>query len=70
MGMTRGGKAWVKVARTYRGLCGDCHQPIMPGQAYERVGGTNSKNQYLAHYNCHKPSNAPTWEELQGRYKE
>jgi len=55
----------VRVARTMRGKCGICHKMIMPGEAYETcVGGTNSKNGYLAHYNCNKPTNAPAWEEL------
>jgi len=44
---------------------------IRPGEAYEEcVGGTNTRNGYLAHYNCHKPSSAPTWEELVARKSE
>ena len=44
---------------------------IRPGEAYEEcVGGTNTRNGYPAHYNCHKPSSAPTWEELVARKSE
>ena len=31
---------------------------------YEYAGGTNTQNRRLVHYNCHKPTGAPTWEEL------
>ena len=58
----------VRVARFMRGNCGICPKMIMPGEAYETcVGGTNIKNGYLAHYNCHKPTGAPTYEELKRR---
>ena len=58
----------IRVARFMRGECGICHKMIMPGEAYETcVGGTNISNGYLAHYNCYKSPNAPTWEELQAR---
>ena len=69
MPIAREGKSQpARVARFMRGTCGICHQMIMPGEAYETcVGGTNTRNGYLAHYNCHKPSNAPTWEELKSR---
>ena len=59
------GKVKVRVARFMRGECGICHKMIMPGEAYETcVGGTNTSNGYLSHYNCYKPEGAPTWEEL------
>lgn len=64
MAISRGGKDLVRVARVMKGKCGVCHQMVIAGQAYEYVGGTNTSNQYLAHYNCYKPTNAPTWEEL------
>ena len=61
MGIARAGKsAPVRIARYYKGICGICHQEVGPGQAYEpHVGGTNSSEAYLAHYNCYKPSGAP-----------
>ena len=62
------GKIKVTVARFMRGKCGICHKMIMPGEAYETcVGGTNTGNGYLAHYNCYKPDGAPTWEELKAK---
>ena len=70
MPIARVGKSPARVARFMRGECGICHKMIMPGEAYETcVGGTNTKNGYLAHYNCYKPDNAPTWEELKARNK-
>uniref|UniRef100_A0A6M3IXL8 Uncharacterized protein n=1 Tax=viral metagenome TaxID=1070528 RepID=A0A6M3IXL8_9ZZZZ len=46
-------------------FCLNC-APDTAIRAYEEcVGGTNTRNGYPAHYNCHKPGNAPTWEELQ-----
>ena len=55
----------VRVARFMRSKCGICHEMIMPGEAYETcVGGTNIKNGYLAHYNCHKPEGALAYEDL------
>ncbi len=70
MPISRGGKLKTKVARTMRGRCGICYKPVISGEAYETcVGGTNSENGYLAHYNCYKPSGAPTYEELQARNK-
>ncbi len=66
MTIARAGKSQpVRVARVYKGTCGICYQPVVTGQAYEYGGGTNTKNQCLFHYNCHKPTSAPTWEELQ-----
>lgn len=67
MPISRSGKSTVRVARYRKGLCGICHQEVMPGQAYEYGGGTNTQNQRLMHFNCNKPSNAPTWEELKLR---
>lgn len=65
MPISREGKIKVRVARFMRGDCGICHKMIMPGEAYETyVGGTNTRNGYLAHYNCNKSYNASTWEEL------
>ena len=65
MPISYGGKSKVKVARFMRGVCGICHKMIMPGEAYETcVGGTNTSNGYLAHYNCYKPIGASAWEEL------
>jgi len=65
MPSSRGGKRKVRVARFMRGECGICHKMIMTGAAYETcVGGTNTKEGYLAHYNCYKPEGAPSWEEL------
>ncbi len=57
----------VRVARVMQGTCRICHQYVIAGQAYEYVGGTNTGNQYLVHFNCYKPANAPTWEELKAR---
>lgn len=63
--ISMGGKIIVRVARFMKGECGICHKMIMPSEAYETcVGGTNTRNGYLAHFNCYKPSAAPTWEEL------
>lgn len=68
MPISRGGEHKVKVARFMRGKCGICYKMIMSGEAYETcVGGTNTREGYLVHYNCHKPSGAPTWEELQNK---
>ena len=68
MPITRGGQHRVRVARFMRGDCGICHKMIMPGEAYETcVGGTNTRNGYLAHFNCYKPEGAPTYEELKKR---
>ena len=68
MPITREGKSRVKVARFMRGECGICHKMIMLGEAYETcVGGSNTHNGYLAHYNCHKPNGAPTYEELRAK---
>ena len=66
MGFSRSNKGIpLKVARFMRGDCGICHEMIMPGEAYETcVGGSNTGNGYLAHFNCYKPIDAPTWEEL------
>jgi len=42
-----------KVARTMRGKCGICHEMIVAGEKYFTcVGGTNTCNGYLAHYDC------------------
>lgn len=54
----------VRVARVYKGKCGICYQDIIAGQAYDVMDGSNTSNQRLVHYNCYKPTNAPTWEEL------
>lgn len=60
MPISRSGTMKIKVARTYRGKCGICLNPVFPGQAYmDCVGGTNSSSGYLAHYNCYKPEGAP-----------
>jgi len=54
----------AKVARVYKGKCGICHQDIIGGQAYDIMGGSITSRQCLVHYNCYKPANAPTYEEL------
>ena len=55
----------VRIARSYRGKCGICYKPIIKGDAYESgIGATNIRAGYIAHYNCYKPSGAPTYEEL------
>jgi hypothetical protein len=55
----------VTVARYMRGKCGICHEMITAKEAYLTcVGGTNTSNGYLAHYNCYKSTDAPRWEEL------
>lgn len=57
----------VRVARFDKGICGICFEMVTAGQAYDYKGGTNTKNRQLVHYNCYKPTNAPTWEELKAR---
>ena len=54
----------VRVARVYKGLCHICFEPVTAGQAYDYRSGTNTSSQALVHYNCYKPADAPTWEEL------
>ena len=56
--------ARTKVARTYRGLCAICYQPIVAGEAYEEGAlASNTRAGVAVHYNCHKPSSAPTYAE-------
>lgn len=65
MTIAREGKARpTRVARTYRGVCHICWDDVVAGQAYEYAGGSNTQSHYLVHYNCYKPSGAPTYEEL------
>ena len=60
MAIAREGKFREKRARTYRGKCYLCYEPVVSGQVYvEGVGGTNTMVGRLAHYNCWKPSGAP-----------
>lgn len=67
MGIGRDGQKAqpVRVARVMKGTCGICYQGIIAGQAYDYRSGTNTRNRCLVHYNCYKPSSAPTYEELQ-----
>ncbi len=58
----------VRVSRYDREICRICKSPVLHGQAYCYTGGTNTNNQYVVHYNCMKPTSAPTWEELQARH--
>lgn len=65
MAISRTGNNNVTVARLMRGRCGICYEMIMPGEAYETcVGGTNTSNGHLAHFNCYKPIGSPNWENL------
>ena len=64
MSLKAEGLSHVRIARTYRGKCGICDQPIIAGQAYEIGLASNTRAGRIVHYNCHKPSSAPTWEEL------
>jgi len=59
----------IRVAKVYQGKCQICQQSVLAGQAYIYTSRTITKNQYLVHYNCYKPVNSPTWEELKGKSK-
>ena len=68
MGISRAHEAPPpKVARVYKGKCGICHGDIFPGQVYYFTGGSKTSNAQIVHFNCYKPSGAPTWEELKCR---
>lgn len=55
MPIARSGELKVKTARTYRGKCGICREPVIAGDKYvDCVGGTNISNGYLAHLKCYK----------------
>ena len=56
-----------RVARVYKGKCGICFKDILAGQVYDYKDGSNTSNIHIVHYNCYKPSGAPTWEELKSR---
>jgi len=57
----------IRVAKVYQGKCQICQLPVLAGQAYVLTSRSITKNQSLVHYNCYKPTNAPTWEERQAR---
>lgn len=57
----------IRVARTMRGSCHICFKMVMPGEAYEYTGSSNTHPEELVHFNCHKPDGAPTFEELMAR---
>ena len=60
----------TKVARTYRGLCAICYQPIVAGEAYEEGAlASNVRAGSTVHYNCYQPLGAPTYEELKARVR-
>lgn len=51
----------VTISRYMKGKCGMCYKMIMPGEAYEYTGGSNTSNRHLVHFNCY---NSVRWEEL------
>ena len=57
----------IRIARYMKGECGICLKMIMPGEAYDKMDGSNTSNVRLVHYNCYKPEGSPTWEELKVR---
>jgi len=59
-----GGSRPIRISRYDRGICRICKQPVLHGEAYCYTGGTTIDIQYLVHYDCYKPANAPTWKEL------
>ena len=54
----------ITKARFMRGECEICYKMIMPDEYYVKTCGSITRNCGIAHYNCYKPSGAPTYEEL------